>query len=336
MGNYPQIEQFLQGSGPIIDVRSPSEYKQGHIPGAINLPLFSDAERASVGTTYKQVGRKAAILLGLQIVGPKLYALASQAQSCAGQGIARIHCWRGGMRSESVAKLLQTLGLKTTTLPGGYKIYRRWVLETISKARQYKILGGFTGSGKTLILQALKDHGQQVLDLESLAQHRGSSFGMLGLAEQPSIEHFENLIAYQLNTFNSNLPIWVEDESRLIGKCKIPDSLYSQMQTAPLIVIEKPKSERLKQIMLDYGQFTFEELKAATLRLAKRLGGAKTKEIIDAGGEGDFEQPAGMLLDHYDKSYSFTLAKKKRPFQAIAREGLSPAEWAAILVGQEA
>ncbi|NBW62949.1 MAG: tRNA 2-selenouridine(34) synthase MnmH, partial [Synechococcaceae bacterium WB4_1_0192] len=178
------IHSFLKAAGPVVDVRAPAEFAQGHIPGARNLPLFSDEERAAVGTTYKQQGRTAAVQLGLELVGPKLAALGQSLSSWSSEANGqplRLHCWRGGMRSGSVAWLADSLDLPVLLLEGGYKAYRRWVLEQLLLPWPIHLLGGRTGTGKTDLLLALERRGVAVLDLEGLAHHRGSSFGNLGL-----------------------------------------------------------------------------------------------------------------------------------------------------------
>ena len=178
------IEDFLLSGGTLLDVRTPAEFRQGHIPAAANLPLFSDAERAEVGTLYKQQGRQAAVRRGLALVGPRMEAMATDlvawSERSAGKPL-RLHCWRGGMRSASVAWLAQQLELPVLLLEGGYKSYRRWVLELFERSWPLRLLGGRTGSGNTDLLLALQELGAAVVDLEWLAHHRGSSFGGLGL-----------------------------------------------------------------------------------------------------------------------------------------------------------
>jgi tRNA 2-selenouridine synthase len=235
------------------------------------------------------------------------------------------------MRSASVAKHLQEQNLTVTTLPGGYKTFRRWVLEQFEVPRRWITLGGFTGSGKTAILHALRVLGEQILDLEALAGHRGSSFGMIGLPPQPTTEHFENKVACALQACDPEKPVWIEDESRMIGRCKIPDALWKQIQQAPLICIEPPLEERIARLLQDYGNASLDELGSATLRISRRLGGALAKEIALKISQGDLEAAAGMLLKHYDAAYAHSLEKKKRPSSRLARVGLAPAAWASLL-----
>ncbi|HEX7413037.1 MAG TPA: tRNA 2-selenouridine(34) synthase MnmH, partial [Bacteroidia bacterium] len=252
------IQKFLQqaaGANSIIDVRTPKEFEQGHIPGAINLPLFSNEERVVVGTTYKQQGRQPAILKGLEFVAPKMIDIVSKTQSFAKDNTLFVHCWRGGMRSGSVAWLLELYGLKVFTLKGGYKSFRRYVLNSFAKEYNLLILGGKTGSAKTLVLEKLIELNEQVVNLEKLAAHKGSAFGALGEKAQPSQEQFENELATVLQTIVSEKPIWMEDESRLIGNKVIPTELWNQMRLAKTICINLPFEARVEYLTEEYGKF---------------------------------------------------------------------------------
>ena len=194
------VEEFLDKAQtlPIIDVRSPGEYQHAHIPGAISIPLFDNDERAQVGTKYKNAGKDSAVLLGLSLVGPKLADFVKQSKKLNPQGKeVLVHCWRGGMRSSSFAWLLDTAGLTASTLVGGYKAYRNTVLSAFSEPHNLIILGGKTGSGKTDILKELARQGEQIIDLEGLANHKGSTYGAIGQAPQPATEQFENLVHQQ-------------------------------------------------------------------------------------------------------------------------------------------
>ena len=300
------IDGFLQGSGPVVDVRTPAEFAQGHIPGARNLPLFSDGERAEVGTTYKQQGRQKAVQLGLALVGPKLAALGSTLTAWSAETAGaplRIHCWRGGMRSGSVAWLADTLDLPCTLLEGGYKAYRRWVLVQLEQRWPLRLLGGRTGTGKTDLLLALRDRGVAVLDLEGLAHHRGSSFGNLGLPPQPSNEHYENRIAAVLRAQAEATAIWVEAESVQVGRCRVPAGLWRQMQQAPLLEIQRPLEERLRHLVAVYGVQDPEALAEATSRIGKRLGPQRTAAALEAIARRDWSEACRQMLDYYDRCY---------------------------------
>ena len=224
------IHTFMRAPGALVDVRSPSEFAKAHWPGAVNLPLFDDEGRAEVGTLYKQQGRQQAIQRGLELVGPKLAAMGQQLQQIAQQepGGLRIYCWRGGMRSGSVAWLASTLDLEVVALEGGYKSFRRWVLGQFERPWPVQLLGGGTGCGKTDVLHALAQQGGAMVDLEGLAHHRGSSFGGLGQPEQPSTEMFENELAQALVAQEGQAPLWLEAESVQIGRCRLPNGSGSK------------------------------------------------------------------------------------------------------------
>jgi len=328
------IADFLTASGPVLDVRSPAEYAQGHIPGAISFPLFTDAERAQVGTCYKQVGRDAAVELGFAIAGPKFAGFIQQAKDRV-EGHSRqvrIHCWRGGMRSGAVAWVLEMAGFEVTALVGGYKAFRRWVLESFAEPRPIVILGGMTGTGKTDILQALSHQGEQVLDLEGLANHRGSSFGALMLPPQPTNEQFENEAALQWTRFAPQRRVWIEAESKSIGRCRIPSPLFTQMDEAPILEVVRPLDERLALLVDLYAQAPVEDLITATERIRKRLGGVRTLEAIALLQSRRFAEAFEQLLAYYDRTYQYDLQRRSVPRYPIDMTGYSPTEGARILI----
>lgn len=298
------IAEFLAYDAPIIDVRSPGEHAHGHVPGARSLPLFSDAERAVVGTLYKQEGRDAALLEGLRMVGPRMAAIVEEARSIAPDGRVRVHCWRGGERSGSVAWLLDKAGFSDVrTLIGGYRAFRGDVLSAFGAPFQVKVLGGHTGSGKTELLALLRAQGEQVLDLEELASHKGSAFGMLGEAPQPTTEHFENRVWATLAALDPSRPIWCEDESVLIGRVKVPQALFDRMRTAPLYLASVPVQQRVERLVRDYGGFPKEQLAAALLRIRKRIGPQHYKAAIEALEADDLATVVRITLVYYDKAY---------------------------------
>lgn len=312
MADSVDIETFIEASKtlPVIDVRTPSEFKQGHIPGAHNLPLFSDEERAEIGTLYTQVSRDASIKRGLEFVGPKMRHFVEQSETwCPDQNVL-VHCWRGGMRSQSLSWLLNFSGFHTRTLIGGYKAFRRFVLDRFSLSHPIIILGGMTGSGKTHLLHKLKEMGEQVIDLEGLAHHKGSAFGALGEDPQPTNEHFENQIAMQLHRLNPNRRIWLEDESIYIGKNKLPDDLFHQMRGAPVVEVKVSYEDRIQQLVDDYSDYPVEGLKESVLKIQKRLGGARTKEALEALDNEDFAKVANLTLKYYDKTYQYGLSTR--------------------------
>lgn len=297
-------EDWLNGNMPILDVRSPSEFARGHIPGAVNIPLFDDAERAVVGTLYKQQGRDTAVLEGLRIVGPKLAPIVEQTNALARDGRIRVHCWRGGERSGSTAWLLDKAGFaEVRTLKGGYKAFRHHVLGSFRAPVALCVLGGFTGTGKTETLGHLRALGEQTIDLEALAHHKGSAFGALGEKPQPTTEHFENLLWAALRGLDMRRPVWVEDESLMVGHVRIPDDLFHQIRTATLYFADMPVEQRAGRLVKDYGGFPKEQLAEATRRIEKRLGPQHCKAALEALDRGDLLSVALITLRWYDKAY---------------------------------
>ncbi|MBK8659324.1 MAG: tRNA 2-selenouridine(34) synthase MnmH [Bacteroidetes bacterium] len=327
------IEEFLtQSQGHLVlDVRSEGEYEQGHIPHALNLPLFTNEERKQVGTTYKQKSKNEAILQGLDMVGKKMGDFVRFAQPLIQDNKIFIHCWRGGMRSGSMAWLFNLFGYEVYTLQGGYKIYRHYVLGVLAAPRPYIVIGGKTGSGKTRVLQALKDKGEQVIDLEQLAHHKGSAFGMLGQPKQPTSEQFENLLALQLSAMDASRAIWLEDESMRIGTVVLQQGFWKQMRSAPLLVLEVPAAERIQQLVQDYAGHSIEGLENSLLHIQKRLGHEQWKTAVEKLHEKDFAEVARIALHYYDKTYSYGLTVKEAedvvvlPFAAIDPEEISTA-----------
>ena len=336
MASSLPCDNFLEASGPIVDVRSPREFAQGHVPGARNLPLFDDEGRAAVGTCYKQRGRRAAVRLGLDLVGPQLGRLADQALALrAGESGLRLYCWRGGMRSASMAWLLETCDLPCSLLEGGYKSFRRWLRQSLSQPRPIVLLGGRTGSAKTEILNALRDAGGCSLDLEHLARHRGSSFGGLGLPDQPSTEQFENDIAMALYRLPPQRLLWIEAESVQVGRCRIPPELFQHMRNAPLVVLQRPDHERLDHLLAIYGTRPAAELREATLRIAKRLGPQRTAAALDAIACGNLREACSIILNYYDRTYAHELQRHSRSPVTLESTGESNATIARRLLQLE-
>lgn len=325
------IEAFLALDLPLLDSRSPGEYAAGHIPGAISFPLFTNEERAAVGTCYKQHGQENAIELGLGFVGPKLQHFVQrakqltsvrQAKQLTSDRRVRLHCWRGGMRSSSMAWLLETAGFEVMLLQGGYKAFRHWALMQLSRPRPIIILGGMTGTGKTAMLYHLAAAGEQILDLERHANHRGSSYGSLGLPPQPSDEHFGNLIAMDLAQLDPTRPVWIEAESRRIGLCRIPDELFAPMGRAPVIQMERSRPERLAHLLQDYGQLDRQELITATKRLVRKIGDQNAQRAVAAIEAEDLAQAIEIVLDYYDKTYLYDLQRRNVTMHSSNLTGL--------------
>ena len=305
------VEDFLQMAKqvPVVDVRTPAEFFQGHIPGATNLPLFTNDERAAVGTVYVQQGSLPAQLLGLVYVGSRLRELGEKLLSVAG-GTGKpllIHCWRGGMRSSSVAWLAGTLGIQAFTLDGGYKSFRRWVIDSSWVRHDLQIVAGFTGSGKTEILKALAALGESIIDIEALANHKGSAFGFLGEEQQPTQEHFENRVALACASASSARAIWVEDESRNTGRCFLATPFWQAKQAGTFHVVQVPLEERVRHLCNVYGQYSAADLLRCVNTIAKRLGGDRLTTVVDAIERGDLTEACKGILAYYDRAYGRAL-----------------------------
>ena len=334
MAKRVSAEEFIHLPCITVDVRSPAEYAHARIPGAVNLPLFSDEERAKVGTCYKEQGKEQAVELGLEFVGPKLAEFSREAKKIAGKSPVKIHCWRGGMRSSSMAWLFETVGLEVFLLEGGYKSWRNHVRNVISRPWRLVILAGKTGMAKTDILLQLEKSGEQILDLEGLARHKGSSFGRLGFEDQPSTEEFENEIAFHLEKLDPEKYIWVESESKTIGKCLIPPEFVERMYASPAIQIDRAISERISYLAVEYGKFTRDELVESTDRIAKKLGGLAHQETVDAIRENRLEKAIDNVLHYYDKTYEFAL-KKRRIVSSLDVTGKSLPDIVSSLISEK-
>ena len=302
-----------QADTQIWDVRSPAEYAAGHVPGAVSMPLFSDDERAQVGICYKRKGAPLAVELGLDLVGPKMGGWVRQARQAVGTGGAiALYCWRGGMRSGSMAWLLEQAGFEVTLLQGGYKAYRHYVRAVLERPWHLRILGGYTGSGKTELLKHLAMAGAQVIDLEGLARHKGSAFGAIGQPEaQPRIEHFENLLANELLAQDAGKPVWVEDESQTIGQVFLYKPFYALMEAAPLYCLQVPLADRVARLVADYAQGPEDDLAAAIQKIARRMGPQHAQTALAALHAGDFAAVAELALAYYDPCYDHALARRQ-------------------------
>jgi len=324
------VTDFRNLTSPIIDVRSPSEYYQGHWPGAVNIPLFSDSERETIGKSYKKESRLKAILEGLKVSIPNAKNLIEiilqiTIKKEGKNKSLRIYCWRGGMRSSAFAWLARTIGIRTYLLKGGYKSYRKWVLNQFDADLPIRLIGGKTGTRKTDLLNYINEENIYVIDLEGIANHRGSSFGSLGMEKQPTTQQFENILAESLDEFHKNdntIEIWLEAESSNLGKCRIPNMLYSQMQKAPILEIIKTKNERVENLVNLYSQNSQKELENAVERIQKRLGPQRTKEALLAIKKKEWSKACEAMLDYYDKCYEYELNKRNN-IDSIDLSGLS-------------
>ena len=305
------LENFwtLREQLPLVDARSEGEFAQSHIPGAINIPILDNAERIQVGTLYKQAGPEKATLKGFELVGPRFHLIQREALRKFPAKKLILYCWRGGMRSQILSWLLTQVGFEIYRLEGGYKTYRSFTYAAVRKSYPLLVLGGKTGAAKTVLLQKLKERGEQVVDLEGLANHKGSSFGAIGQPAQPTVEQFENLLAEQLRGIHLDEALWVENESRRIGQIILPDSFYLQMTQSPRIEIDKTDEERIAHIASEYAALDQGELSAAVLRLQKRLGGDRTKQALEAIQTNQPEIWIPILLLYYDKTYEFDLQR---------------------------
>lgn len=331
----------------MIDVRSPAEYEHAHIPGALSLPLFSNEERKVVGTAYKQESREKAIKIGLKYFGPNMVKMVEQVEqwmqenpAAAAEKKVVVHCWRGGMRSAGVAWLLDLYGFKVFTIKGGYKSFRQWSLQQFEKDYPFKIVGGYTGSGKTVVLQQLKKLGEKVIDLEGLASHKGSAFGSINMPAQPSQEMFELQLAFHLYHAQLAAPksIWMEDESQRIGLVNIPTPLFKKMRQADLYFLDIPFEERLSHIVQDYGKGDIDKLVNAIIRIQKRLGGLETKNAIQCLLEQDLRGCFAILLRYYDKWYLKSFEQHKEevtsPCKVLPLSSTNAVENVAVLLQQ--
>ena len=317
-----QLQEFRKSKALLIDVRSPDEYYKGHLPNSINIPLFDNEERKFIGKKYKNAGREKAVVEGLKIIEKKLDFLIYNFISAEKDYIAKennesiiknkikIYCARGGMRSLSISWLLEKMNFNTFILNGGYKNYRKWVLSVFNKKQELIVVGGKTGTGKTRLLNHLKKNNYQVIDLEFLANHRGSTFGGLGMKEQPSNEQFENLIAENIDKLNQKEKIFLEAESSNIGKCRIPFEFFKQMKKAPRIEIIQTQENRIRELISTYSVFSKNDLRNSVNRLTKRLGPKRTKNALDSIDKENWEGVCRAVLEYYDKCYEYELKDK--------------------------
>ena len=311
------LEKFRMFNGPLIDVRSPGEYYKGNMPNSLNIPLFDNEERSIVGTVYKNYGREKAVIQGLDFLADKIDNMVNKlfdtlnvykskkVGSQIEEPTLKIYCARGGMRSQSISWLLEKYNQRNVTLRDGYKSYRKWALESFNQEWRINLIGGKTGTGKTKLLKLLDENYYQIIDLEGLACHRGSTFGGIGMKEQPSNEQFENNIAEKLKGFKKSNKIFVEAESANIGRCKIPHEFFSQMKSAERIEIKKSESNRLDELIKTYSIYEEKDLIDAVLRIKKRLGPQRTKIAIESIKNEDWRSVCKSVLEYYDKCYEY-------------------------------
>ena len=303
----------------IIDVRSPLEFAEDHIPGAVNMPVLSNDERVIIGTIYKQQSPFLARKKGAVFVARNIAAHVESTLSDMPQGFTPlIHCWRGGQRSRAFARICSEIGWKSYILNGGYKQYRRTVvqeLETTPQSLNYIVVAGRTGSAKTDILTALAEKGAQVLDLENLAALRGSLLGQLQDRPQPGQRLFESRLNDVLRSFDPSKPVYLESESSRIGQIQLPKDLWKEIIAAPQVVITTPRERRAKYLMQVYTHLTEDitDLNKLVAGMVYRYGHQQTESwqaLIDAG---DWHNLAVELLEtHYDPAYDRSMKRHQQ------------------------
>ncbi|MBX7126720.1 MAG: tRNA 2-selenouridine(34) synthase MnmH [Cyclobacteriaceae bacterium] len=294
---------------PVVDVRAESEYAQGHIPGARNIPLLNDAERKEVGTLYKQKGQAEAIRAGFRLVGPRLLDMVDLGKAAALHNELVVHCWRGGMRSANFSQFVGMAGVNTWVLQGGYKAYRQEAVTLYGRPLPIRLIGGQTGTGKSEVLRALQAQGEQILDLEMLASHKGSTFGGLTLPPQPTNESFQNLLFEELRKLDPARTVWVEDESMSIGHVFIPEQFFRQMSLSPIIELKLDRAERIRRLVNEYGVSDPAAFVKAMEKIVKRLGGQNFNAAMDHVLAGNWPAAIDILLHYYDKAYQMSFVR---------------------------
>ena len=292
----------------IVDARTPLEFADDHLPGAINVPILTNAERVEIGTLYKQQGPLVARLRGLELTCHRFPAIVTTITEAAAGRPILVYCWRGGLRSESIALLLEMSGQPVAKLLGGYKAFHQLVssfFENMSLPVQLVVLHGMTGSGKTEFLNQLPASDWTVIDLEGLARHRGSAFGSLGLGEQPPQKRFETLLWDAFRKAPLDRPIVVEGESKRIGRVTLPGNLHEVMAEGTKIWCEVSVATRVKRLAAEYARTDYQQPMAEALeRIKKKLGGDHYTDLQQRLATWDVEGLAQGLIEHYyDKLY---------------------------------
>jgi tRNA 2-selenouridine synthase len=305
------VEQFLalREKLPVIDVRSEGEYEAGHIASAVNIPLLNNGERVIVGTVYKQQGQREAIKAGFKVVGPRLLDIIEAADKYGNEFI--VHCWRGGMRSSNFCQFVGMAGKKTHVLQGGYKAYRTFALGSFKRPFNFQVISGYTGSGKSELLRKLHEKGEQIIDLEALASHKGSVFGGLALPAQPTTEQFQNDLFEVINKLDLTKPIWIEDESIAIGKIFLPNDLWTTMRAAPVVVVNVPREVRVQRLVAEYGTVAADAFHEALKGITKKLGGQNYKIARELLYAGDMGGSIEVILNYYDRAYGNAMNAKQ-------------------------
>jgi tRNA 2-selenouridine synthase len=292
----------------VVDARSPSEYAEDHLPGAINVPLLTDEERAEVGTIYKQIGPHEARVRALELTAHRFPAMVAEIGTAAEGRPILVYCWRGGLRSRTVASILELTGYQAVQLEGGYKAYRGRIIsffEPFCPPGPLVVLHGMTGIGKTTFLLGLDSDTFPMIDLEGLACHRGSAFGELGLSQALSQKRFETLLWDAFRSLPPGKPVIVEGESKRIGKVSLPGDLYEVMQRSVKVWCEASLETRVRRLIDEYGMPEYRaEMEEALSRIKKRIGGGKYAEIAGYLARWEMEPfMAELIRNYYDKVY---------------------------------
>ena len=322
----------------IIDVRSPAEFADDHIPGAVSAPVFDDEERARVGTLYKQVSPFEAKKVGAALLAKNVSSHIEnlfKGKDKAWRPL--VYCWRGGKRSGATAHILREIGWRAETLEGGYKAYRRWVVQQLGELPEkfeFRVIHGPTGSGKSRLLSALKAAGAQVLDLEDLAAHRGSVLGNLPDRPQPSQKMFESLLLEEISALRSDAPVFVEGESKKIGQIQVPDGLIERMRASPCVVLEASVETRVDLLLDEYRHF-LEDRDALDKQLDCLValhGRERIAEWKALGARGAWREfVSRLLVEHYDPAYRRSSHRNFTQLAQAQKLPVSSADQAAFL-----
>ena len=327
-----EVFESMKNASEIIDVRSPVEFAEDHIPGAVNLPVLTNEERHEIGIAYKGSPFEAK-KAGASLVAANIAThVQKHFADLPGGYHPLVYCWRGGSRSSSMALVLAQIGWRVKLVDGGYKRYRSEVRSYLASAPatfQFRLLAGLTGVGKTELLHILRGRGHQVLDLEGMANHRGSLLGAADQPPQPTQKYYESLIADCLRGFDTDKVVYVEAESSRVGEVQLPPMLWKSMNEAPRVEVRLPMSVRVGRILKDYDYWIKnpEELKHMLLKLKSRHGGATLEAwfgLIDEGQWPAFVER--LLLEHYDSSYEQQASRFDHPGHVIQLDDFSPSE----------
>lgn len=294
-----------------IDVRCPREYQKGHFPKSINIPLFSDTHYEEIGKLYRKSGQDAAFNLGIKYLEVSKNNILDQLSKLKTKEVV-IYCARGGMRSKGFEKLSSEAGYKVNRINNGYKSIRNYTLDAFKVHREIVILAGSTGTGKTNLLKKMESQGLNIINLEGLANHRGSAFGDVGLSEQPTQQQFENNLSLDWLSTDKDAIVYIESESRKIGKLVVPENLWIQMKLGFYLKINMDINRRIKNLVNDYGIYSKKIIEDRICKISKKLGGQYTKEALNLLYENKLNDLCQLLLNnYYDKMYAIAYEKRE-------------------------